>query len=194
MFKKKQPEQPQAKPSKFKIQMKLDRCKESIQVLLDQYTQTINQYQAKRLEYTQKGMLAEADRCREQMKSVVARQAKMYRLMDQVVQFGFMIDEAFAKSEVYQTFGGVLQEASKIAVMPEIKNLIKDLNQFEDVFTKGFNKMDTMFGKITHTVDDVNNSAMNAYDREQEAEIEAMMSNYDNQLSIADTKDLDFDF
>ena len=191
MFKKKQPEQPQAKPSKFKIQMKLDRCKESIQGLLDQYQNTLDQYQAKRIEYKQRGMNAEADRCREQMKSIVARQAKMYRLMDQVVQFGFMVDEAFAKSEVYQTFGGVLQEAGKITVMPEIKNLLKDLNQFEEIFTKGFSKMDTMFGKITHTVDDVNSSTMNAYDREQEREIENMMKSWDDQVEIAPLSDLE---
>ena len=90
-----------AKPSKVKIEMAFDRCKDSVQELLDQYQATIDGYLAKMVALKKEGRLVEADRYKQKLKLVLGRQAKMNDLMDQVEQFSYMIDEAFAKSAVF---------------------------------------------------------------------------------------------
>ena len=89
-----------AKPSKVKIEMAFDRCKDSVQELLDQYQATIDGYLAKMVALKKEGRLVEADRYKQKLKLVLGRQAKMNDLMDQIEQFSYMIDEAFAKSAV----------------------------------------------------------------------------------------------
>lgn len=180
MFKSKKPVE---KPNKIKIQLALDRCKESIQTLLDTYGQTIEGYLAKMTNLKKEGRLTEAARYKEKLKLVLSRQTKMMDLMDQVEQFGFMIDEAFAKNDVYGTLGTVLGEANKISVSPEIKKILNDVNKFDDIFTKGLNKMDAVFGKISKTVVDVSESTSNNQDREIEAIVNSRIEQYDQQTT-----------
>ncbi|MBO5287503.1 MAG: hypothetical protein J6B34_05200 [Clostridia bacterium] len=180
MFNKKKPVE---KPNKIKIQLALDRCKESIQTLLDTYGQTIEGYLAKMTNLKKEGRLTEAARYKEKLKIVLSRQTKMMDLMDQVEQFGFMIDEAFAKNDVYGTLGTVLGEANKISVSPEIKKILNDVNKFDDIFTKGLNKMDAVFGKISKTVVDVSESTSNNQDHEIEAIVNSRIEQYDQQTT-----------
>ena len=174
---------PVEKPNKIKIELALERCKESIQELLNQYGQTIDGYLAKMVNLKKEGRVTEAARYKEKLKLVLSRQTKMMDLMDQVEQFGFMIDEAFAKNNVYQTLGTVLGEANKISVSPEIKKILHDVNKFDDIFTKGLNKMDNIFGKISRTVVDVNESTSNAQDSEIEAIVNSRLEKYDEQTT-----------
>ena len=182
LFKKKQ-EEPK-KPNKIKIEMSLERCKDSIQGLLDQYAKNEQDYMRKMVAMKKEGRLSEADRYKEKLRLVYARQAKMNDLMDQVEQFGYMIDEAFAKNDVYQSLGMVLGEANKVSVSPELKKLLADVKQFEDVFTKGLNKMDTIFGKVSRTVSDVNDSTTNTFDAEIEARVNARIEQADQQTTL----------
>ena len=71
----------------------------------------------------------------------------MNDLMDQVEQFQFMIDEAFAKSTVYGTLSEVLDETNKMDMAPQIKKIIKGMNKFEKSFKKDCLKFDTIFSK-----------------------------------------------
>ncbi|MBR2903040.1 MAG: hypothetical protein IKC37_00150 [Clostridia bacterium] len=182
LFKKKQAE-PQ-KPNKIKIEMSLERCKDSIQGLLDQYEKNEQDYMRKMVAMKKEGRLSEANRYKEKLRLVFARQAKMNDLLDQVEQFGYMIDEAFAKNDVYQSLGMVLGEANKVSVSPELKKLLADVKQFEEVFTKGLNKMDSVFGKVSRTVSDVNDSTTNTFDAEIEARVNARIEQADQQTTM----------
>lgn len=82
-------------------------------------------------------------------KLVLSRQAKMNDLLDQVEQFSYMIDEVFAKNAVYNSLGTVLNETNKIDISPEVKKILKQVSDFEDIFSKGLNKLDSVFGKVS---------------------------------------------
>ena len=73
----------------------------------------------------------------------------MNDLLDQVEQFSYMIDEVFAKNAVYNSLGTVLNETNKIDISPEVKKILKQVSDFEDIFSKGLNKLDSVFGKVS---------------------------------------------
>ncbi|MGN0804292.1 MAG: hypothetical protein ACI4MS_02805 [Candidatus Coproplasma sp.] len=177
------------KPNKIKIEMAFDRCKSSIQELLDQYQTNIDNFLAKMVALKKEGRLAEADRYKEKLKLVLARQAKMNDLMDQVDQFAYMIDEAFAKSAVYESLGTVLNETNKIDVSPEIKKILQQVNSFEDIFTKGLNKMDSIFGKVSKKITDIDNETSSVQDKEIDAIVARRLEQYDQQTSLQANED-----
>lgn len=185
MFGKKKEKQKEApvKPNRFKIEMALERCKESIQGLLDQYSKTEQEYIRKMVDLKKEGRAAEAERYKQKLKMLFARQTKMNDLMDQVEQFGYMIDEAFAKNDVYQSLGMVLGEANKVSVAPELKQILSDVKAFEETFTTGLNKMDSIFGKISRTVEDVNETTATAQDAEIEARVNARLAKVDEETT-----------
>ncbi len=185
MFGKKKEKQKEApvKPNRFKIEMALERCKESIQGLLDQYSKTEQEYIRKMVDLKKEGRVAEAERYKQKLKMLFARQTKMNDLMDQVEQFGYMIDEAFAKNDVYQSLGMVLGEANKVSVAPELKQILSDVKAFEETFTTGLNKMDSIFGKISRTVEDVNETTATAQDAEIEARVNARLAKVDEETT-----------
>ena len=185
MFGKKKEKQKEApvKPNRFKIEMALERCKESIQGLLDQYSKTEQEYIRKMVDLKKEGRLAEAERYKQKLKMLFARQTKMNDLMDQVEQYGYMIDEAFAKNDVYQSLGMVLGEANKVSVAPELKQILSDVKAFEETFTTGLNKMDSIFGKISRTVEDVNETTATAQDAEIEARVNARLAKVDEETT-----------
>ena len=177
------------KPNKIKIEMAFDRCKSSIQELLDQYQTNIDNFLAKMVALKKEGRLAEADRYKEKLKLVLARQAKMNDLMDQVDQFSYMIDEAFAKSAVYESLGTVLNETNKIDMSPEIKKILQQVNSFEDIFSKGLNKMDSIFGKVSKKITDIDNETSSVQDKEIDAIVERRLEQYDQQTSLQANED-----
>lgn len=172
-----------AAPNKIKIELAFDSCKDSIQELLDQYQTTINGYLSKMVQFKKEGRNAEADRYRQKLKLVLSRQAKMNDLLDQVEQFSYMIDEAFAKNAVYNSLGTVLNETNKIDVSPEIKKILKQVSDFDDIFSKGLNKLDSVFGKVSKKISDIDRSVSASQDSEIDAIVERRMSQYDEQTT-----------
>lgn len=180
-----------AKPSKVKIEMAFDRCKDSVQELLDQYQATIDGYLAKMVALKKEGRLVEADRYKQKLKLVLGRQAKMNDLMDQVEQFSYMIDEAFAKSAVYDALGSVMNETNKINMSPEIKRMLKQVNEFDDIFSKGLNKMDSLFSKVSHKISDIDNDMSGVQDREIDDIVSKRLDQYDQQTTMEAEADTD---
>ena len=82
----------------------------------------------------------------------------MNDLLDQVEQFSYMIDEVFAKNAVYNSLGTVLNETNKIDISPEVKKILKQVSDFEDIFSKGLNKLDSVFGKVSQKISDIDNN------------------------------------
>ena len=194
------------KPSKVKISIKFDKCKDSIQELLNQYGATIDGYLAKMVNLKKENRFTEADRYKEKLKLVLGRQAKMNDLMDQVEQFQFMIDEAFAKSTVYGTLSEVLDETNKMDMAPQIKKIIKGMKnrekmhfivivftqffcsadtyaKFEKSFKKDCLKFDTIFSKISKSVININEST-SLQDSEFDAIVNARLQSYDEQTTL----------
>lgn len=174
----------QEKPSKIKIEMAFDRCKESVQELLDQYQATIDGYLAKMVALKKEGRMAEADRYKEKLKLVLGRQAKMNDLMDQIDQFSYMIDEVFAKSAVYDALGSVMNETNKINMSPEIKKMLQQVNDFDDIFSKGMKKMDAIFGKVSRKISDIDQGANATMDKEIDDIVSRRLDQYDQQTTI----------
>lgn len=174
----------QEKPSKIKIEMAFDRCKESVQDLLDQYQATIDGYLARMVALKKEGRMAEADRYKEKLKLVLGRQAKMNDLMDQIDQFSYMIDEVFAKSAVYDALGSVMNETNKINMSPEIKKMLQQVNDFDDIFSKGMKKMDSIFGKVSRKISDIDQSANASMDKEIDDIVSRRLDQYDQQTTI----------
>lgn len=180
-----------AKPNKVKIELAFDRCKESVQELLDQYQATIDGYLAKMVSLKKEGRLAEADRYKQKLKLVLGRQAKMNELMDQVEQFSYMIDEAFAKSAVYDALGAVMGETNKINMSPEIKKMLKQVSEFDDIFSKGLNKMDSIFGKVSRKISDIDSDMSSVHDKEIDDIVSKRLDQYDHQTTVEAEADND---
>ena len=180
-----------AKPSKVKIELAFDRCKDSVQELLDQYQATIDGYLAKMVTLKKEGRLVEADRYKQKLKLVLGRQAKMNDLMDQIEQFSYMIDEAFAKSAVYDALGTVMSETNKINMSPEIKKMLKQVNDFDDIFSNGLNKMDSIFSKISRKISDIDSDISSVQDKEIDAIVSKRLDQYDYQTTVEAEADND---
>ena len=174
---------PVEKPNKIKIELALERSKESVQNLLNQYDTTINGYLNKMVNLKKEGRVTEAARYKDRLKLVLSRKAKMEDIMDQIEQFGYMIDEAFAKNEVYSTLGMVLGEANKMTLSPELKTIFKQMHDFQDIFTKGLGKMDSIFGKMSSTIINVNESTASVNDSEIDAIVNSQIEQYDQQTT-----------
>ncbi len=172
-----------AKPNKVKIELAFDGCKDSIQELLDQYQATIDGYLSKMVSLKREGRIAEADRYKQKLKLVLSRQAKMNDLLDQVEQFSYMIDEVFAKNAVYNSLGTVLNETNKIDISPEVKKILKQVSDFEDIFSKGLNKLDSVFGKVSQKISDIDNSISASQDSEIDAIVERRLAQYEEQTT-----------
>ena len=172
-----------AKPNEVKIELAFDGCKDSIQELLDQYQSTIDGYLSKMVSLKREGRIAEADRYKQKLKLVLSRQAKMNDLLDQVEQFSYMIDEVFAKNAVYNSLGTVLNETNKIDISPEVKKILKQVSDFEDIFSKGLNKLDSVFGKVSQKISDIDNSISASQDSEIDAIVERRLAQYEEQTT-----------
>ncbi len=170
-------------PNKVKIDLALDRCKDSIQGLLNQYQTSVEAYLQKIVTLKRERRISEVDRYKQKLKLVLARQAKMQDLMDQVEQFSFMIDEAFAKNDVYASIGTVLDEANKISVSPEIKKILRQVSDFDDIFTKGIQKMDGIFGRVSKKISDIDNATSNVNDKEIDDIVSSRLEQYDEMTS-----------
>lgn len=172
-----------AKPNKVKIELAFDGCKDSIQELLDQYQTTIDGYLSKMVSLKREGRIAEADRYKQKLKLVLSRQAKMNDLLDRVEQFSYMIDEVFAKNAVYNSLGTVLNETNKIDISPEVKKILKQVSDFEDIFSKGLNKLDSVFGKVSQKISDIDNNISASQDNEIDAIVERRLAQYEEQTT-----------
>lgn len=172
-----------AKPNKVKIELAFDGCKDSIQELLDQYQATIDGYLSKMVSLKREGRITEADRYKQKLKLVLSRQAKMNDLLDRVEQFSYMIDEVFAKNAVYNSLGTVLNETNKIDISPEVKKILKQVSDFEDIFSKGLNKLDSVFGKVSQKISDIDNSISASQDSEIDAIVERRLAQYEEQTT-----------
>ncbi len=168
-----------AQPNKVKIDLALDNCKDSIKGLLDQYQATVESYLSKIVNLKRERRISEVDRYKQKLKLVLARQAKMQDLMDQVEQFSFMIDEAFAKNAVYASIGTVLDETNKISISPEIKKILKQVSDFDDIFSKGIKKMDGIFGRVSKKISDIDNAASSVNDKEIDDIVSSRLEQYD---------------
>lgn len=166
-------------PNKVKIDLALDRCKDSIQGLLNQYQTSVEAYLSKIVTLKRERRISEVDRYKQKLKLVLARQAKMQDLMDQVEQFSFMIDEAFAKNDVYASIGTVLDETNKISISPEIKKILKQVSDFDDIFSKGIKKMDGIFGRVSKKISDIDNATSSVNDKEIEDIVSSRLEQYD---------------
>jgi hypothetical protein len=171
------------KPNKVKIELAFDKCKSCIQELLDQYQASIDGYLSKMVALKKEGRLSESDRYREKLKLVLARQAKMNDLMDQVEQFSYLVDEAFAKSAVYESLGTVLTETNKIDMSSDVKKMLKQMGDFDAVFSKGLGKMDSIFGKVSRKISDIDASASASQDREIDDIVARRLQQYDEQTT-----------
>lgn len=166
-------------PNKVKIDLALDRCKDSIQGLLNQYQTSVEAYLSKIVTLKRERRISEVDSYKQKLKLVLARQAKMQDLMDQVEQFSFMIDEAFAKNDVYASIGTVLDETNKISISPEIKKILKQVSDFDDIFSKGIKKMDGIFGRVSKKISDIDNATSSVNDKEIEDIVSSRLEQYD---------------
>lgn len=166
------------KPNKIKIEMAFDSCKTAILELLNGYNSRIDDYCLKIKELKSKNLMPEVERYNNKLKLILSKQAKMLNLMDQVEQFGFMIDEAFAKNTVYSTFGSVLAETNKINMAPEVKKIVKSMNSFEKKFKRDCVKFNSIFNKISKSVTDIDNS-LYANDSELDNFVNSRFKEYD---------------
>lgn len=170
------------KPSKIKIDMAFEKCKGAVQELLNDYGTRIDGYLAKMVNLKKEKRFAEADRYKTKLKLVLARQARMMDLMDQIEQFGFMVDEAFANQTLYSTLGSVLDEINKVNMSPEVAKMIKGMSKFEKRFKKETTQFNNIFGSISKSIVNINNSSYEA-DAEIDAIVNSRLEQYDSQTT-----------
>ena len=170
-------------PSKIKIDLAFDRCRDSVQDLLDQYQSTIDGYVSKMVLLKREGRVTEADRYKQRLRLVLARQTKMNDLMDQIDQFSYMVDEAFAKNAVYGALGSVMEETNKINMNVEIKKMLKQVSEFDDIFSKGLKTMDAIFGRVSNKISDIDKNMSGVQDKEIDLIVSKRLEQYDRQTT-----------
>ena len=170
-------------PNKIKIDMAFDNCRDSVQDLLDQYQSTIDGYVSKMVLLKREGRVTEADRYKQRLRLVLARQTKMNDLMDQIDQFSYMVDEAFAKNAVYGALGSVMEETNKINMNVEIKKMLKQVSEFDDIFSKGLKTMDAIFGRVSNKISDIDKNMSGVQDKEIDLIVSKRLEQYDRQTT-----------
>ncbi len=175
MFNKKNVE----KPNRLKIESKINQCKDSINDMLEEYDNNIQNYINKIVTCKKEHRLSEVDNYKNKLKMTLYRRERMSKLLDQVDSFQMMINEAFAKNEVYSALGTIMNEAGKIQMNPEIKKTLKQMNDFEKSFTKNCNTFDSVFKNIGSSVDSIDKQVANDYDSEIDNIVNDRMKIYD---------------
>jgi hypothetical protein len=70
-------------------------------------------------------------------------------------------------------------EVSKINASVEVKGMLKDIQSFEKNFSAQFQKLDQMFGVVTKSISDVDQSTKTEIDSELEAQLDREMQQLD---------------
>lgn len=163
------------KPNKVRIDIKFDKVRENITERLDSYENKLEIIRQKIVSAKQAGNNLEAKNQTANYKQVSIYKHKTQDLLNKLENFQFMIDEAFTKMELYETFGEVMGEVSKINASVEVKGMLKDIQSFEKNFSAQFQKLDQMFGLVTKSISDVDQSTKTEIDAELEAQLEREM-------------------
>ena len=163
------------KPNKVRIDIKFDKVRENITERLDSYENKLEIIRQKIVSAKQEGNNIEAKNQALNYKQVSIYKHKTQDLLNKLENFQFMIDEAFTKMELYETFGEVMGEVSKINASVEVKGMLKDIQSFEKNFSAQFQKLDQMFGLVTKSISDVDQSTKTEIDAELEAQLEREM-------------------
>ncbi|MBQ8214227.1 MAG: hypothetical protein IJZ80_09475, partial [Clostridia bacterium] len=122
-------------------------------------------------------------RYKQRLRLVLARQTKMNDLMDQIDQFSYMVDEAFAKNAVYGALGSVMEETNKINMNVEIKKMLKQVSEFDDIFSKGLKTMDAIFGRVSNKISDIDKNMSGVQDKEIDLIVSKRLEQYDRQTT-----------
>ena len=167
------------KPNKVRIDIKFDKVRENITERLDSYENKLEIIRQKIVSAKQEGNNLEAKNQTANYKQVSIYKHKTQDLLNKLENFQFMIDEAFTKMELYETFGEVMTEVSKVNASVEVKGMLKDVQTFEKNFSAQFQKLDQMFGLVTKSISDVDQSTKTEIDAELEAQLEREMQQLD---------------
>lgn len=181
------------KPSRFKIDNAMDTCKESIQNMLNSYDENIDMYTDKIVALRKAKRNAEANRFIEKLKQTMYRRERMSQLYDQVEAFNMMINEAFAKQEVYKTLGTAIGEVNKLNISPEMKTIMKDMKEFESTFAKGLNSFDSIFSNIGKSMNHIDLDTSNEYDSEITAIVNDKIANMEKTSLNVDENEEELD-
>ncbi len=181
------------KVNKFSIQNSLDNCKESIQAMLDNYDQNIEMYTNKVVSMMKQKRRAEASRYKEKLKQIMFRKERMSQLYDQVDSFQMMIDEAFAKNEVYNTLGKAVSQVNSITMNPKMDAILKDMKQFEKSFANGCNSFDQIFEKIGGSMNKIDLDASNEFDAEIKSIVDSKMEQMEETTFNVDEDEKEID-
>lgn len=182
-----------AKPSRFKIDNAMESCKESIQNMLNSYDENVQLYTDKIIALRKEKRMAEANRYIEKLKQTMYRRERMGQLFDQVESFNMMINEAFAKQEVYQTLGTALGEVNKLSISPQMKSIMKDMKEFESTFAKGLNSFDSIFSNIGKSMNHIDLDTSNEYDAEITQIVNDKIANMEKTSLNVDNEDSELD-
>ncbi len=181
------------KVNKFAIQNSLDNCRDSIQTMIDNYDQNIDTYTNKVVTMLKQKRRSEANRYKEKIKQIMFRRERMSQLYDQVDSFQMMIDEAFAKNEVYNTLGKAVSQVNKIAMNPKMEAILKDMKQFEKSFAEGCNSFDQIFEKIGSSMNKIDLDASNEYDAEIKSIVDSKMEQMEETTFNVDEDEKEID-
>lgn len=181
------------KPSRFKIDNAMESCKESIQAMLDNYDSSISAYTDRIVALKKEKRTTEANRFIAKLKQTMFRRERMGQLLDQVESFHMMINEAFAKQNVYQTLGTALSEVNKLSISPEMKTMLKDMKEFEKTFSKGLNSFDSIFSNIGNSMNHIDLDTSNEYDSEITAIVNDKIANMEKTTFNVDEDDKELD-
>jgi hypothetical protein len=167
------------KPNKIKIDIKFDKVRDNITERLDAYENKLEIIRQKIVAAKRANNNIEAKHQADNYKQISVYKYKTQDLLNKLENFQFMIDEAFTKMELYETFGEVMGEVSKINASVEVKGMLKDIQSFEKNFSAQFQKLDQMFGLVTKSISDVDQSTKTEIDAELEAQLEREMQQLD---------------
>ena len=167
------------KPNKIKIDIKFDKVRDSITERLDAYENKLEIIRQKIVAAKRANNNIEAKHQADNYKQISVYKYKTQDLLNKLENFQFMIDEAFTKMELYETFGEVMGEVSKINASVEVKGMLKDIQSFEKNFSAQFQKLDQMFGVVTKSISDVDQSTKTEIDSELEAQLDREMQQLD---------------
>ena len=171
------------KPNKFRIKMKIDTCKQSIQGILNEYETKIEGYLTKMTNLKKENRFNEAENYKAKLKTILVQQAVMNKMMDRVDEFSFMVDQMLANISIATNFNAILTEVNKIANSESVTSMIKGMDQFQRTFIKESEQFNGTFDSISRLMNEAN-VATESMDAEIDAIVNSRLDQYDTQTTM----------
>lgn len=168
------------KPNKYEIERAIDNSKDKVQELINGYEKRISEYIFKIVNFEKERNHAEADRYRERIKDLIARQTEMAGMYDWLEQTSDTINDAIATMEITDSLTNLTSKLN----LGEMKSVLKQLMVTSETLSNTTKELSMSISSISKIANETSKSTFvnRPQDSQINAIIEARMEKYNKQI------------